>query len=357
MRKILSAFLILVGALSIGLISGKIVSDRQRAQIIKPDILTASSSGRNFVWGATVRPYILTNDNRPYNPNDLDRQFEIIKDLFPNGCVRANIEGDMAINDQLVKNKEKYGLRLYLILEEIKDFDQNINYEKSASDFAQKTVARYKGKVDYYQLSNELSGVVYAEPSEPGEKLDAGYGLVMNKNRYEHVRRYATTLSREIRRLDPNAKIVITGHWVLINPVLELIKDGVQADIIGWNWGTGMGEIPGVKNIDNYAMMDIPKMAKSKGKDFMIIEANSDDGSKGGKEKEQARYIKKLASNAYQSPNVSGYFHFLLTDAQPSQPGPDLGLVRLKKTATKTYGFGSNKIAYDVLKNLAAQNH
>ena len=196
MRKILSAFLILVGALSIGLISGKIVSDRQRAQIIKPDILTASSSGRNFVWGATVRPYILTNDNRPYNPNDLDRQFEIIKDLFPNGCVRANIEGDMAINDQLVKNKEKYGLRLYLILEEIKDFDQNINYEKSASDFAQKIVARYKGKVDYYQLSNELSGVVYAEPSEPGEKLDAGYGLVMNKNRYEHVRRYATTTRR-----------------------------------------------------------------------------------------------------------------------------------------------------------------
>ena len=174
----------------------------------------------------------------------------------------------MAINDQLVKNKEKYGLRLYLILEEIKDFDQNINYEKSASDFAQKIVARYKGKVDYYQLSNELSGVVYAEPSEPGEKLDAGYGLVMNKNRYEHVRRYATTLSREIRRLDPNAKIVITGHWVLINPVLELIKDGGQADIIGWNWGTGMGEIPGVKNIDNYAMMDIPKMAKSKGKDL-----------------------------------------------------------------------------------------
>jgi len=359
MKKILLIVLVMAMAVTIGVMIGIILQSRREATPPPvSDESVAALQGKQFVWGATVRPFVIRKPNEPFNRDSIDKQFKYVKDLFPvNGCVRANIEGDPKINDILVENAQKYNLQLYLILEEIKDFNPDINYEQKAADLAQKIVARYKGKVAYYQLSNELSGVVFSQPNEKGETMDGGYGLKIDKNRYEHVKRYAIALSKAIRSLDPDAKIVISGHWVLIKPILQLINEGVSADIIGWNWGTSLGEEAGSKNIDNYGLMDIPKMAKAAGKDFMIIEANRDDGSMNGKESEQASYIKKLSQSAYNNPNISGYFHFILTDGIENQPGSYLGLIKVKQDQNGSFVFGELKPSYNILRNFAANNY
>ena len=359
MKKILLTVLVVSMAVVIGVMIGIVLQSRREATPSPTDDETVVGlQGKKFVWGATVRPFVIRKHNEPFNRDSIDKQFKYVKDLFPiNGCVRANIEGEAQINDILVENAQKYNLQLYLILEEIKDFNPDINYEQKAADLAQKIVARYKGKVAYYQLSNELSGVVFSQPNEKGETVDGGYGLKIDKNRYEHVKRYTIALSQAVRTLDPDAKIVITGHWVLIKPVLQLISEGVSADIIGWNWGTSLGEEAGIKNVDGYGLVDIPKMAKAAGKDFMVIEANRDDGSMGGKESEQASYIRKLTQTAYNNPDISGYFHFILTDGIDDQPGSYLGLVKVKQDQTGSFVFGELKPSYNILRNFAANNY
>lgn len=315
----------------------------------KAEADTVRQKTRDFVWGATIRPYALTGGGEPFTQESLVQQFELMSDLFPkSGCVRANVEKDMAINDLVVENAKQNNLKLMLVLEDIKDFNQNIDYPASAREFASKFVPKYKGEVQYYQLSNELSGVVYSKPEDRGETLDAGYGLKMDKKRYENVRAYTKAMGEYIRENDQNAKIVISGHWVLIDPIVKLIEDGVQADIIGWNWGSGISDNPGIKQIDNYGTMDLPKVASDLKKEFWIIEANRDDGSMNGKESDQADYIEMISRKAYQNPKISGYLHFVLTDMEEPGAVGQLGLVKVKDGQ-----FGQKKKAYSSLKNVA----
>lgn len=357
MTNKLKKVLVAVFALCFALVGGAFIGKYLQTQN-KPDTtIKTEKTSKDFTWGTTVRPYALTDKTHPYQSSDLEQQFKYVRDLFgQNGCVRANIENDTKVNDDLVNYKEKYEMCLYLILEEIKDFNLDINYEQQADQLAQKIVAKYKGKIEYYQLANELSGVMVDLSGNNTETMDAGYGLSIDKNRYENVLHYTRRLSQEIRRLDPDAKIVITGHWILINPILQLIRDGVDADIVGWNWGSGMSDNPGIMEVDGYGLVDIPQIVKDTGKKFWIVEANYDDGSTGEKEQEQASYIKTIAERASFSPNISGYFHFILTDTRETGPGSNLGLVKLNKLSNGSDSFRSTKPAYNVLKSVAAKS-
>lgn len=307
----------------------------------------------DFLWGATIRPYATSPAGQPASLDNLDQQTRIVKDLFKSRAVaRANIEGDNKLDDSIVEYSQKNDISLFLVLEKIKDFNQDLDYQKEAQDFAKPIVERYKGKVGYYQLSNELSGVVFQRPDENGETIDAGYGLKMNKKRYENVRAYVSEMSKIIRQTDPSAKIVISGHWVLIKPIQDLIKDGVEADIVGWNWGEDMGDQPGIKDIDNYGRMDLPKIVKDLGKKFWIVEANSNDGSSNDGEDRQADYIEKIARNAYANPDISAFLHFILTDSLDKGGAGNLGLLKIKDTGDK-YVLGDRKKAYYSMLNVS----
>jgi hypothetical protein len=322
----------------------------------KPETQVPTYLRDDFLWGATVRPYATSSVGQAFKSDDLEKQFQYLDDLFgTRSIVRANIESDMATNDSVVALNEKYGSDLYLIMEQIKDFNQDIDYAGAARRFTLPIVERYAGKVKYYQLSNELSGVVYQQPGETGETIDAGYGLKMNKKRYENVRNYALAMSKTIRQIDPDAKIVITGHWVLIKPIQDLIDDGVQADIIGWNWGPDMGEQAGIKDIDNYGRMDLPQIAADMGKKFWIVEANSNDGSYNKTESKQANYIRKLAKNSYSNPLIGAYMHYILTDSLDEGPAGALGLVKIKADKNGIYSFANKKPAYSALKSVASK--
>lgn len=347
--KGLIIFLIVVGVLIVAATpfiiyankAGKLSNIQTRFFPLKDYIMT---------WGATIRPYTLGSDPQ----QSIDQQFKFITELFPkNVCVRANIEPDMAVNDMLVNAKEKYNTRLYLILEENIDFNQTQNYEEKAQLLADKIVSRYKGKVEYYQLMNEVTGVIFSKADDKGEKIDAGYGLTVDKVRYDNVLTYTKALSEAVRKADPHARIILTGNWVLIDPVLSLVKSGVDTDIIGWNWGSGLSDKPGIIDIDNYGTLDIPAKVKEMGKKFWLIEANRDDGSYKGKETEQAQYIQTLATAARDNTDVQGYFHFTLTDSTEEGAAGALGLIKIQKSGAG-WAFDGKKPAFDTLKQVAA---
>jgi hypothetical protein len=302
------------------------------------------------IWGATLRPYATGQVK-----GSLDLQFALLTQLFKDGvCARANIEKDMTVNDQIVSLKEQYNTRLLLILEEKIDFNQDQDYKKMANDLAEKIVTRYKGKVEYYQLMNEVTGVMYSKSEDTGPKFDAGYGLTVDQKRYNNIALYTKTLNNAIKKIDPKAKTILSGHWVLIDPVLSLVKGGVDVDIIGWNWGSGLSDKPGIKTVDKFGIMNIPQKVASIHRKFWLIEANKDDGSYGGKEQEQADYIKTLATAVRDSTNVQGYFHFTLTDTTEEGPAGALGLVTIKKTGSKSWEIDKAKPAFTVLRDVAA---
>jgi len=304
----------------------------------------------SMIWGATIRPYAL-GGRAEYST---EKQFQFVTELFPKGaCVRANVETNMVVNDLLVAMKQKYKTKLYLVLEEDMEFDSKQNYAKKAQAFADKFVTRYKGQIEYYQLMNEVTGVVFSKADDKGEKLDAGYGLTMDKTRYENVLAYTKALSVAIRKIDPKAQIVISGNWVLLNPVLQLIRDGVDVDIVGWNWGSGASDKPGFVKIDKYGTLNMPSKVHSLGKKFWIVESNRDDGSMGGKEKDQADYITKLANATKKDRYISGYFHFILTDTSESGPAGQLGLIKVTQKDGK-WSFGAKKPAFSTLQKVAS---
>lgn len=314
-------------------------STQEVTQLPEPDML----------WGATVRPYALGAKNAN---ESIEQQFQMVTELFPtNSAVRANIEKDMDVNDQLVAMKKKYNTRLYLVLEEDLDFNATDDYATKAQALAEKIVGRYKGQVEYYQLMNEVTGVIFSKADDTGETMDAGYGLTVNKTRYDNVLTYTRALSQAVRELDPNARIVLTGNWVLVDPVIDLVQAGVDTDIIGWNWGSGLSDEPGIIDIDNYGTLNIPAKVAALNKKFWLVEANRDDGSYGGKEQAQADYTTTLATAARDAADVQGYFHFTLTDLNEKGAAGALGLVTLQNGGT---AFGNKKPAFAALQQVAA---
>lgn len=312
-----------------------------------------------MVWGATIRPFALKDTNSSYKDEDLEKQFKYLSDLFGDkACARANVETNMSLNDKIVEYSEEYNVDTYFVLEDHNvDFnDPSFDFESSAENFAKKFTSRYKGKVRYYQLANEITGTVYQAATDSGETINAGYGLKANKNRFDNVSKYVKAMAKEIRSSDPEAKIIISGHWVLDQPIIDLINDGLDVDIVGWNWGSGLSDEPGVKYIDeNYGTVNLPKTFTDLGKEFWLVEANYDDGSMENKEQEQADYIELIASKSAKNSDITGYFHFILTesaDKGKNLPMGYLGLVEINQDPSGEWSYGNVKPAYRVLKEL-----
>ncbi len=344
--KALIITLIVVGSLFV-LATPFIIINRNKTQVSIPEVKVEPA----MLWGATVRPFAIDDTG-----GTIEEQYNYLQDLFGDDfVVRANVEKNNSINDLLVDTKDDYNARLYFVLEEDINFnDTSTDFEARANEFAQRIVSRYIGRVEYYQLMNEVSGVMVTQPDDTGEQLDAGYGLTVDKTRYDNVLTYTKALSQQVRDLDPNAKILISGHWILIDPVLSLINDGLDVDIVGWNWNSTMSDKPGIMEVDGYGIVNIPEKVTNAGKIFWIAEGYRADGSTDGKEAEQAEYVGELARSSRDNEEVRAFLHFTLTDLDEDGPDRNYGLVSIKETSANNWIFGPVKPVYNVLKQIAS---
>lgn len=299
-------------------------------------------------YGVNIRMYGMNKPYSPYNRANLIAQLDYAKEL---GAVdvRSNAEESPTETDDFVNLAIERGLNPMLIIEpELPDFFNQATYTQGYN-YANTIAKRYQGKVRFYQLGNEASGVAI-KPTFPGNKKtdydDAKYAVLMQ---------WLRGLSEGVRQADPIAYRMISANWLGVGIIDRLVEDNIQFDLIGWNWYSDMGEDL-IKEVDG-TEFSIPEYLKKYPKEFWVVELNRQGGTLDGNEQAQADYLKTFIENAVSHNNLGGVFVFPLTDLCPDvgKSIGHMGLIRLQRHADLSCTENGKKPAFDVIKNLFAK--
>lgn len=299
--------------------------------------------GKEIYWGAVIRPFAIENADPKITTK---QEFDLLGKLGAK-AVRANIESNPELNDLIVDEAQKRNMQVVLILEEQGvDYDASGDFYQRGYDFAKPYAERYKGKVKYYQLSNEITGTTFRKPEDSGPSLKNRDGLLYDATRYENVRDYIKGQSDAIGEIDARAQRIVSGNYILVDIFKMIVDEGVNFEIIGWDWYSDLGDDIAHRTIEGEDF-SYPEFAKSLGKKLWLVEVNREGGSFGGKEKEQADFIAHMAQNAWDN-QVPALFVHMLTDFQPlwDESIGHLGLVTLDENKNGPWEIGGLKPAF-----------
>jgi len=209
---------------------------------------------------------------------------------------------------------------------------------KDGYKWGNEIATRYKGLVEYYQLSNEVTGTAM-KPSWSGISEES-----FDQDKYKQILDWLKGASTGVGEADPEAKRVVTGHWLGFGFFDMAIRDGLEFEVIGWDW---YGKDPDITNVksDN-KIYNIGDELSKFGKELWISETNYESGSRDGEDK-QADYLSEFASNVIKDKRFSGFFPLYLTDV-PTILRVDNhdGLVDVVISADKSVAIGHKKRAY-----------
>lgn len=324
----------------------KIVGKVRTQKVSKEQTKLLEEAHKQFQFGVVLRPHALTAETsipeKWADPKEvLDQELAFAKELGVNH-LRANLEKEEDLNDYIVKKVAEEGFLLTLILDpEFKaDFYKTANYQLGFK-LGKEVATRFKGKVPFYQLANEATGVTIKKGFPGYKKSD------YDPQKYKVFKDWVKGLSDGVKAGDPEAKRIISANWQGTAVMEMLVEDEVEFEIIGWNWFSDMGDIFNTEFEGKSHNLPQEVTQKLK-KDFWIVENNNQGGSFGKKEKEQARYISDFVKEIRKSPYVKGYFVFTLTDIAESinEAEGNLGLVKVKENSDGTWKFGQKKPAF-----------
>ena len=325
----------------------------------------------DFIWGATTSSYQFDG----YNEKTAQKQIDIINDLGIN-TVRLALEREVSFNpfkinydkkanDDFIARLAKDKKNIVLVVDgdiidtaDIKNFNQeNIGYQMGLY-----AARRYKDKVKYFQIANEVTGTAI-KPSDStwsGPTFKGDYNIEYSTDRYNSLLAWLKGLQRGIRETDPKAKIVISGHWHLYFIINKLIQDGIDPDVIGWAWYSDDGLDITQRDIGDGQSVNLIQKLKSFKRPVWIIETNSTKGSyneKAGRvdENYQASFFIKFIPNLLKTGMVDGIFAFPLFDTpvfadNRGDSESHWGLVKVKKDLEGNPSFQSKK-AFEIFRD------
>ncbi len=311
-------------------------------------------------WGAVIRPFALDLPGQPTTwQKGIPEQLDLLK-AMGGTLVRANVESNLSVMDAVVNGARERDLDVLLILEVAGDnpvLSQSVKKEQLyqlGKDLGRDWASRYRGKVAYYQLANEVSGTAARRLEDTGPTLDNRYSLKFDRNRAERVAEYERGLADGVKAGDRSAKRMITGHWVLVDIIPYLIDKGVDFEIVGWDWYSDMGVNPAITEIDGQPDLNLPDVFTKLGKEFWLAEVNKEAGSFKGTAKEQAEYLRDVATTVLTDDSIRGLIVHMLPDmaAEQGEDTGELGLVTVKKQPNGSWDFGDPKPAYTELKSI-----
>ena len=305
-------------------------------------------------WGVLIRPFALvmpeteaTYDWRPSVRQQLD-------DAHTLGVttIKVDLESDFRMTYELLSMIKAAGFETVLIVDRgDKDFaSTSTDFTALGQQLGDAAAIRFAGVVDVWQLANEVSGSAVHQPSDTGATLTNRYNLTYDQNRYNNVRNYTKAMGLAIRAHDPNAKLMLTGHWVLVDIFPRLVADGVPFDIVGWDWYSDQGTDPSNKVVDGQGSLNLPQFFNAMGKQFWLAEVNRESGSYDGHQADQATWIGNVAKVVANGDQISGMVVFMLGDiasevANNAKTGY-LGLIEINRFANGTATFGTKKPAF-----------
>lgn len=357
-----SKVLIAVFVICVAIVAGVYVGLRRSADDTKDSEVAATPKNNQFTWGVNTSIY----QTDGYTKETAQKQIDIIKKLGVN-TVRVTYERSIELkpfsinysdkhNDDFINRLNSAGLNIVLIIDGdiIGTAGSEIDQEKEGYKLGQHVASRYKGKVKYYQIGNEITGTT-VKPSDPefeGETFEGKLGLSYSTSRYESALGWLKGMSRAIREYDPDAQIVVSGHWVLYDVIEKMMDEGLDFDILGWAWYSEDG-LDITKRDHQGQNINLFEILNSFGKKVWVIESNQHRGSYGDGdlskgELEQSEFIRDFLSYNYEKKLFTGYFVYTLFDNPAfadKQNGQDAhwGLVAVSKSATGSPIFTKKK--------------
>ncbi|MCX6809706.1 MAG: hypothetical protein NTZ65_03100 [Candidatus Berkelbacteria bacterium] len=363
MKKI-AAFFCVLAIIIVGLaITYYFLKEKGKVQPVTVTVAPAKKvSSDQFAWGVFTNPYVFNIPKQGFVKENVDKQIPIWKDLGIN-TIRFNYEfgpADPKIilpeNDYFVNKMIANNIAPYMVIES--PYIPGEFIEKSTQqdgyDWGKFIAGHFKGRVKYYQLLNEVDGTAIKK-DYPGFNPDD-----YDETKYQAVKNFLLGLSKAIKETDPAAQRVVNSHWVGTAMIDRLMKDGVDFEIIGWDWFSDMGtDMTAVKPIPS-KQINIIDYFKNSGKKFWISELNKQDGTMGNKEADQASFFEQTIQNAQKSGRLSGVFIFPLFDTTAFDNGKETttntwGLVQNVQTTQNIWGPGKKKKAYNTYKDLIAR--
>ncbi len=274
------------------------------------DVILTQAYRDGFLWG--VNGHADTTNSYVYPRNQLDLQMSKAAALG-SGIYRINLSPyynaasqtyDWSYLDEVVNTAYDKGMKIMLVLYDGLGGEYDTAYYwNRGRDLA----LRYKGKIAYYQMGNELDIACIL-----GSQYDGSAFWMYNADKYATLRNRLKALSEGLHAGDPYVKRVVNIGWMHTGFLEQLNADGVQWEVNALDWYWDMGNMMTVLN----------KMQTYPQQEILIAETNINDGTMAVTEKQQADYIVQTAKKIYyQAPSkVKGFIVYELFDETLANP-------------------------------------
>lgn len=266
---------------------------------------TALTGRTGFLWGMNVH----NKGYAVYPESKLEEHVRLTAELGSK-IMRFNFNprnlNDYRYLDSAVQLCKDYGLEMMLVLDAFSIYNTQQEFENYHSVIAK----RYKGKIKYYQLFNELD--VYCMYLDNGNIFNGGDGSTINQYnpaRLEEVTPKLLGSIKAFRTNDPDANLVVNFAYKHTAILDYFMDSGAEWDIIGHDWYSDMEAGSSVTGVFDKLIQKHPTY------DIMICETNIWAHTQYTEDQQSdfiARFIKTVYD--YGSPKIIGMIFYELLD-------------------------------------------
>lgn len=252
--------------------------------------VSMSAPTRPMQYGVTGHPFV----QEGYQEVPITAQLDLAADLgvkwYRTDWNQEVVTKNPAEYDKLISEAKRRGITILPILfPPVSCRSESASVEEireSSFNYAKTLAARYKGKITYWELDNELdnfcmihkgeidrNGVEWLYGDSNGDKPELFYD-----GRYQKVLAELRGLHEGIKAGNPKAKTMVnSGGWLHYGFMIRLIEeDKLPFDILAWHWYSDMGDMTKVMG-----KIDVYSIIKGFGKPIWLTEINRRTGSMG----------------------------------------------------------------------------
>lgn len=316
---------------------------------IKPSqAATASTTlSESIHWGAVLTSYALSYGENGYKKAQMKAQMDLLTELGATDVI-TTAETKLDTTDDFVNMALEREIKPVLILNP-PQLLTTYTYE-SSYQYAKGIATRYKDKVGYYQLADEISEMALTSNQSGYKTTDYDDTL------YGKVRDIVKGLSEGVVAADPKAKRVINVKGASVGMVRKLIGDKVNFEVAGWSWFSDKGN--DLVAVDGTNSISIADEMANLNKELWVVEFNLRDGTQGGGLQEQSNFLNVFVTNVLKRKNVRGLFVYTLTDfcSELNLNAGNMGLTTVVLGSDNTCTVKDKKTSFDTFRGLIKAN-
>ncbi len=265
----------------------------------------------DFAWGLNMH----NNFYAVYGTVNLEEQIHLAAEM---GCtiLRNNFnESDLGYNDMFVQLCNAYGIQVMLTCTGHVTGDSFYDH-----DLFKMIANRYNGKnghgkIDYIQIDNELDLYFANLLGSYGGSLGNGASISQYPAAdLERVCKNVKKACAAVREADSDVRIVINAGWEHYGMFLYFVNQGVDFDVIGWDWYGDQAVAYLSQGKTAFGIYDT--LDSLFHKPIMICETNIWNSDPNVDENDPATWdrLVEICEDAYSKPNVIGCIFYQMCD-------------------------------------------